>query len=262
MTPDLLLTLSALSVFGACAGSFLNVCIYRIPRKKSIVFPGSACPACQAPIPFYANIPVMSFIFLRGRCLFCRHPIPWRYPLVEAVTGLMAVLVFLRFGLTPEAGVWFAFAAALLLVSVIDLDFQIIPDCISLPGIFIFGALAWLVLGQSPLAIGLGILLGGGILYAVALVYYLVRRTDGMGGGDIKLLAMIGAATGISGVLFTLFAGSVLGTVAGVAAMVRHRRTDRQMKIPFGPYLSAGALLYVFYGDRIIFWYVSMAAGP
>jgi leader peptidase (prepilin peptidase) / N-methyltransferase len=259
MTPVLLLTLSGLFIFGACVGSFLNVCIFRIPRKKSIVFPGSACPACQAPIPIYANIPVVSFAFLRGRCLFCKHPISWRYPLVEALTGLAAVLVFLRFGLTPQAGVWFGFTATLLLVSFIDLDFQIIPDRISIPGIFIFSALGWLVLDRSPVAIGLGILTGGGILYAVALFYYLVRKTEGMGGGDIKLLAMIGAATGISGVLFTLFAGSALGTAAGLAAMVRNRHTDRQMKLPFGPYLASGALLYVFYGDMIISWYISMA---
>jgi leader peptidase (prepilin peptidase) / N-methyltransferase len=262
MTPDLLLTLSGLFVLGTCVGSFLNVCIFRIPRKKSILFPGSACPACSTPLPFYANIPVVSFAFFRGRCRFCKHPISWRYPLVEVLTGLAAVLVFLRFGLTPEAGVWFGFTATLLVVSLIDLDFQIIPDCISIPGIFIFSTLAWLVLGNSPVAIGLGILTGGGILYAVALFYYLVRKTEGMGGGDIKLLAMIGGVTGIWGVFFTLFAGSALGTAAGLAAMARDRHTDRQMKLPFGPYLSAGALLYVFYGDMIISWYVSMATMP
>ncbi|MCF8113864.1 MAG: prepilin peptidase [Desulfotignum sp.] len=256
MSYPLLVILILLFIFGACVGSFLNVCIYRIPRKKSIVSPGSACPACNTPIPSFANIPLVSFLVLKGRCLFCSHPISWRYPLVEAVTGLAAVLVFLRFGLTQQAAVWFGFFATLLVVSVIDLDFQIIPDCISLPGIAVFAVLAHLVLDRPLSSIGYGILAGGGILYAVALVYYLVRKTDGMGGGDIKLLAMIGAATGVSGVLFTLFAGSVFGTVAGAAQMVRARTRDRLTRIPFGPYLSAGAVLYLFYGDMIIQWYI------
>lgn len=246
-------------VFGACIGSFLNVCIYRIPRNLSIVFPGSTCPDCGRRLPFFTNIPLLSFLVLRGRCRFCSRPIPWRYPVVECLTGMLAALACLTFGPTLEALVWFAFAAALVVVSGIDLEFRIIPDRISLPGIAVFGILAWGVLDRSPAAIGLGILIGGGILYAVALVYYLLRKTEGMGGGDIKLLAMIGAATGVPGVLFTLFAGSVLGTLGGMAAMIRNRQPDRQVQIPFGPYLSAGSLLYVFYGDRILHWYFSLA---
>lgn len=242
-------------VFGACIGSFLNVCIYRIPRNLSIVFPGSACPACGTRLPFYANIPVISFLVLRGRCRFCNHPISLQYPVVECLTGGLAALTLVTFGPTLEALVWFAFGAVLVVVSGIDLGFRIIPDRLSLPGIAVFGFLAWSVLERSPATVGLGILAGGGILYAVALVYYLIRRTDGMGGGDIKLLAMIGAATGVTGVLFTLFAGSVLGTLAGIAQMIRHREPDRQLQIPFGPYLSAGALIYVFYGETIIDWY-------
>jgi leader peptidase (prepilin peptidase)/N-methyltransferase len=246
-------------VFGACIGSFLNVCIYRIPRNLSIVSPASACPACKKTLPLYANIPVVSFLFLRGRCLFCSHPISLQYPVVECLTGLLAAGACLAFGVTLEALVWFAFGATLVVVSGIDLAFRIIPDTISLPGIAVFGFLAWLVLEMSPAAIGLGILSGGGILYAVALGYYLIRRTDGMGGGDIKLLAMIGAATGVTGVVFTLFAGSVLGTGVGIARMIRHRKPDGQMQIPFGPFLSAGALIYVFFGDALIDWYLFRA---
>jgi leader peptidase (prepilin peptidase) / N-methyltransferase len=256
MTPPLLLILTTLFIFGLCVGSFVNVCIHRIPRKKSIVSPGSACPFCNTPIPFWANIPLVSFLALRGRCFYCNTRISLRYPLIEAVTGIAAVLVFLRFGPTLEALVWFVFAATLILVSVIDLDFQIIPDRISIPGIFLFGVLAYYILDMPLSAIGYGILTGGGILYTVALLYYLLRKTDGMGGGDIKLLAMIGAATGVTGVLFTLFAGSVFGTVAGIAKMAAGKNPDRQMKIPFGPFLSAGALLYVFYGDFLIDWYL------
>jgi leader peptidase (prepilin peptidase)/N-methyltransferase len=243
-------------VLGACIGSFLNVCIYRIPRDLSIVSPGSACPACGHRLPFYANIPVISFLLLRGRCRFCGNPISPRYLVVECLTGGLAALTLLTFGPTLDALVWFAFGSVLVVVSGIDLGFRIIPDRISIPGTAVFGFLAWAVLERSPAAIGLGILAGGGILYAVALVYYLIRRTDGMGGGDIKLLAMIGAATGVTGVLFTLFAGSVLGTGAGIAQMIRHRTPDRQMQIPFGPFLSAGALLYVFFGETVIDWYI------
>jgi leader peptidase (prepilin peptidase)/N-methyltransferase len=242
-------------VFGTCIGSFLNVCIYRIPRGLSIVSPGSACPACGQPLPFHANIPVISFLAFRGRCRFCQNPISPQYLVVECLAGGLATLTFFTFGPTPEALVWFTFGSVLVVVSGIDLAFRIIPDRISLPGIAVFGILAWAVLGRSPAAIGAGILTGGGILYGVALAYYLIRKTEGMGGGDIKLLAMIGAATGVTGVLFTLFAGSVLGTGAGIAKMIRHRDPDRQMQIPFGPFLSAGALLYVFFGETVIDWY-------
>jgi leader peptidase (prepilin peptidase)/N-methyltransferase len=202
---------------------------------------------------------VVSFLFLKGRCRFCGHPISVQYPLVECLTGILAAGTCLTFGLTPEALVWFAFAATLVVVSGIDLYFHIIPDRISIPGIAVFGFLAWAVLDRSPVAIGAGILTGGSILYMVALVYYLIRKTEGMGGGDIKLLAMIGAATGVTGVLFTLFAGSVLGTFAGIAGMIRHKKIKRQMQIPFGPYLSAGALVYVFFGEIIIDWYLFKA---
>jgi len=255
MTIPMPAALALCFVFGACIGSFLNVCIYRMPRHLSIVSPGSTCPVCKKRLPYYTSIPIISFLVLRGRCRFCGCPVSLQYPVVECLTGMVAVITCLTFGLTPEALVWFAFAAVLIVVSGIDLAFWIIPDRISLPGIAVFGFLAWAVLDRSPAAIGLGILAGGGILYAVALVYYLIRRTDGMGGGDIKLLAMIGAATGVPGVVFTLFAGSVLGTGVGIAQMIRRRHTDRQMQIPFGPYLSAGALIYVFYGGPLVDWY-------
>ena len=260
MTAVFLFTLTALFMAGACVGSFLTVCMFRIPRNRSVVFPGSACPACSRPIPPHANIPLIGFFLLRGRCRSCSHPISLRYPLVEAATGMAAILVYLRFGWTTEALVWFALTATLLVVSVIDLEFRIIPDRISIPGTVIFSALAWLMLDRPAWAIGAGILTGGGILYAVALVYYLVRKTDGMGGGDIKLLAMIGAATGVPGVLFTLFAGSVIGTAAGIAGMVKTGHRNLQTALPFGPCLSAGALLYVFYGDAILSWYVSVVS--
>ncbi len=162
MTFSVPAALAASFVFGACIGSFLNVCIHRIPRNLSIVYPGSACPACGHALPFYTNIPIFSFLILRGRCLFCRSRISPRYLVVECVAGLLAVLSYLNFGPTPAALVWFSFAAILVMVSGIDLDFHIIPDRISLPGIAVFGLLAWTVLDRSLATIGTGILTGGG----------------------------------------------------------------------------------------------------
>ena len=260
MEPQALILIGAL-IFGACIGSFLNVCIYRIPEGKSIVSPGSACSACGTPIPAYLNIPVLSYILLRGKCHACREPFSIRYPLVELLTGMLAAACARKFGLTPEALFWFAFVCTLVVISFIDLDHQIIPDVISLPGILIFAS-SFLVIPRMTLAdTALGILSGGGILYSVALIYYLVRKEEGMGGGDIKLLAMIGAATGWQGVMFTLFMGSLLGTVAGVLIMLATRVRNIRLRIPFGPYLSAAAILYIFMGKTILLWYIRLL-GP
>ena len=242
-------------VFGAVVGSFLNVCIHRIPNRQSIVSPGSSCPFCKSGIPWYLNIPLVSYLLLRGRCRFCSQRISIRYPLVEALTGLAAMAVLFQFGLTAEALFWFAFIAVLITISFIDLDHQIIPDVLSLPGICCFASSFYLVPGMTWQETAAGILAGGGILYAVAFLYSLARKEEGMGGGDIKLLAMIGAATGVKGVLFTLFAGSLLGTLAGAAVMVATRTANHKLKIPFGPFLSAGAVAYIFCGSRLIQWY-------
>ena len=254
MDPELIFLCLAF-IFGTCVGSFLNVCIYRIPEKKSIVFPGSFCPICKTKIPFYCNIPILSFLFLGGKCRSCRTLISFRYPLVELLTGCLATAVAYKFGPTGPAMVWFGFACTLTAVSFIDFDHQIIPDIISLPGILIFGILGFFVLELDIKTIVLGILTGGGILYGVALSYVLIKKEQGMGGGDIKLMAMIGAVTGIKGTLFTLFSGSLLGSLIGILILAGSRFTNIKQKIPFGPYLSAGALLYVFYGEQLIQWY-------
>jgi len=245
-------------VFGACVGSFLNVCIYRIPREKSIVFPGSSCPACSHGIPFYLNIPIVSYILLRGRCHHCHAPFSMRYPAVETLTALAAMATAAQFGITAQSGVWFTFVCTLIVISFIDYDFQIIPDILSLPGIPLF-ALASVLMGYHPWKASLtGILLGGGSLYGVAMLYHFIRKEEGMGGGDIKLLAMIGAAVGWPGVLFTLFAGSVLGTLAGCVIMVIEKSFTPRLRIPFGPYLSMGAIAYIFKGEEIIQWYLGL----
>ncbi|MEN8211002.1 MAG: prepilin peptidase [Thermodesulfobacteriota bacterium] len=241
--------------FGSCIGSFLNVCIYRIPENRSIIFPGSFCPSCKNAIPFYLNIPILSYVFLMGKCKFCKIKISIRYPLIEALTGIFALLLFLKFGLTPSFFYWFVFISTLITISFIDFDHQIIPDIISLPGIIIFASSFYFLPEMTIKDTILGILLGGGSLYAVAFLYYLIKKQEGMGGGDIKLLAMIGAATGIKGVIFTIFAGSLLGTIFGVLLMLSSKIKDTKLKIPFGPFLSAGAILFIFYGKELIQWY-------
>lgn len=243
---------------GACIGSFLNVCIYRIPLHLSIVRPGSACPKCKTPLPFYLNVPILSYILIRGKCRFCQAPISLRYPFVEALTGLLALAVTAKFGISPAALFYFAFAATLVVVSFIDIDFQVIPDVISLPGILVFASAPVFIPRMDFMDTFLGIAAGGGILYLVALVYYLVRKEEGMGGGDIKLLAMIGGVVGWQGVAFTLFTGSLLGTAGGIFIMVLTRFGDVKLRIPFGPFLSAGSLVYIFFGPPLISWYFSL----
>lgn len=243
---------------GACIGSFLNVCIYRIPLHRSIIYPGSACPNCKKALPFYLNIPIISYILLKGACRFCRNPISPRYPAVEALTGFLALALVLKFGLTVTTLFWFAFTATLLVISFIDIDFQIIPDAISLPGIVVFASAAWFVPETRFIDTAIGILAGGGTLYMVALTYYMLRKEEGMGGGDIKLLAMIGGAVGWKGVFFTLFVGSLLGTVGGIIIMALTKLVNIKLRIPFGPFLSAAAVLYVFFGNALIRWYLGI----
>ena len=245
-------------LFGACVGSFLNVYIYRIPLGQSIVSPPSACPVCQGRIPFFLNIPILSYLFLRGKCNKCKTVISIRYPLVELLTALFGMAVVARFQLTPEAAFWFVFIVVLIVISFIDIDHQIIPDILSIPGMFIFSLSFVMVPGMTLKQAVLGILVGGGGLYLVAVIYSLVRKTEGMGGGDIKLLAMIGAATGLKGVFFTITVSSLIGAAAGILIMLASRSTNSMLKIPFGPYLSMAAVLYVFFGEPLIQWYVHL----
>lgn len=250
--------LTIVFIFGLCVGSFLNVCIYRVPALKSIISPPSMCPVCNHAIRAYDNIPLISYLVLMGKCRQCRTPIPVRYPLVELLTGLLALGVCFRYGLTPAAGVFFIFSAVLVVVTFIDIDHRIIPDVISLPGIVFFGAASFALPHVGPLAALvqslLGILAGGGSLYLVAWSYQALTGKAGMGGGDIKLLAMIGALLGWRGVLFTIFTGSAAGCLIGFCLMARSKK-GLKLAIPFGPFLSLGALLYVFWGPQLINWY-------
>lgn len=246
-------------IFGACIGSFLNVCIYRIPEGKSVIHPPSACPQCGYRIRFYDNIPIVSYILLRGRCRRCKVHIPVRYPLVELITGLSALAVFLKYGPTLAAGIYFLFIAVLLVITFIDIDHQIIPDILSLTGIPLFFLLGFLVPFITWKDALIGILAGGGLLYAVAFGYQLLTGRDGMGGGDIKLLAMIGAMIGWQGILFTVFVSSLSGTVIGLLLALPAGRSMKS-RLPFGPFLAAGAIAYLFCGPALIRWYIWFAS--
>jgi leader peptidase (prepilin peptidase)/N-methyltransferase len=257
MTPFLYLFEIWLFFFGLCIGSFLNVCIYRLPLDTSIVKPRSKCPRCETPIAFYDNIPILSYIMLRGRCRSCQVPIGIRYPLVELLTGILTVCVFNFFGLTATGAVYFVLVMALITITFIDIDHRIIPDKISLPGIPLFFIAALFLPHISILDSLLGIIAGGGSLYLVALGYHLITGQEGMGGGDIKLLAMIGAVVGWQGIVFTIFAGSFIGCAIGLSLMIKTRK-GMKLAIPFGPFLSIGAVLYLFYGPQLIGWYIGL----
>jgi len=242
-------------VFGTIVGSFLNVCIHRIPGGKSIIAPSSHCPLCKTPIRFYDNIPLVSFIILKGRCRGCQAPISLRYPLVEFLMGLFSLILLLRYGISTLYAIYFAFFASLTLVSFIDLPHRIIPDVISLPGIVIGLVISFLHPEMSIKDSLIGVLLGGGSLYVVASVYHMVTKREGMGGGDVKLLAMIGAFIGWKGVLFTILCSSFVGSVVGVTLMFVSS-ADSKYAVPFGPFLSLGAIIYVLWGEILISWYL------
>ncbi|MFW6147885.1 MAG: prepilin peptidase [Thermodesulfobacteriota bacterium] len=242
---------------GAIVGSFLNVCIVRLPKRESLIHPSSHCPYCNKPIRFYDNIPIISYIILRGKCRYCKHPISPRYPVVEGLTGLTAVALFLRYGPTVEFVLFFFFSSALLVITFIDLAHQIIPDAISIPGIlagfgasFLFSSVSWL---ESLL----GILAGGGILLLIAVGYKWITKRDGMGGGDIKLLAMMGAWLGWAAVPFIILASSLIGIFVGGGSGLLLRKGLRT-RIPFGPFLAVGSFLYLFFGPEIIRWYIGL----
>jgi leader peptidase (prepilin peptidase) / N-methyltransferase len=255
-----------ISVFmlGTLIGSFLNVCIGRIPNGESVVSPPSHCPKCKASIAFYDNLPLVSYLWLRGKCRACHQPISARYFIVELLTGLIALALYSQFGLSYTFFVSFVFAAALIVISFIDLDVRIVPDVISLPGILIglicsvvgyFAFTEGFEIVPTPLSSLIGVLAGGGFLLATAWLYEKATGVDGMGGGDIKLLAMIGAFLGWPSIPVTLFVASVLGSVIGIGLMVA-TGAGRRLALPFAPFLCTGALIYLFYGEALIRFYL------
>ena len=242
-------------ILGSLVGSFLNVCISRLPKEESIIWPGSHCPYCKKPIRFYDNIPLVSYVLLMGKCRNCKKPISIQYPLIEGITALSSLFLFMKFGPSLSYLFYFAFVAALIVITVIDLYHQIIPDVISLPGIGV-GLIASLILPQITFLNSLfGVLLGGGSLFLVATCYEWLFKREGMGGGDVKLLAMIGAFLGWKAVILTILLSSLIGSITGILIMVVKGK-DFKYAIPFGPFLSLGAAISLFYGQNIINWYL------
>lgn len=253
-----------LFVLGALIGSFLNVCIYRIPRNQSIILPFSRCPFCGSPIKPYDNIPIFSYYFLlRGRCRYCKKKISARYPLVEALNAMFYVLVFWRFAPGWGSAIYCIFCSAMIVITFIDYDFQIIPDRITLPGIpggIIAGSfflpdpfLRAAELGYMPSLIGA--VSGFSFFYMIAFLSIKIFKKEGMGGGDIKMMAMVGGFLGWKAVILTTFLGSLFGSITGIGLMALKGR-DRGSLIPFGPFLAAGALVSLFFGQEILIWYL------
>ncbi len=244
-------------LFGAMVGSFLNVCISRLPKGESIVTPGSHCPDCGHPIKFYDNIPLISYLLLRGKCRSCKGAISAQYPLVEGVTALSSLLLFSKHGLSLSYLFYFSFIAALIVITVIDLYHQIIPDVISIPGIVV-GLLGALIIPYITFFNSLiGILLGGGSLFLVATLYQWLFKREGMGGGDVKLLAMIGAFLGWEAVILTILLSSLVGSITGIVIMALKGK-DFKYAIPFGPFLSLGAVIALFGQSEIVSWYLQL----
>ncbi len=255
-------------IFGSLIGSFLNVCIHRMPKSESVVWPRSHCPRCQKRIPGCDNIPFISFLLLGGRCRFCHEKISWRYPLVELLTALLMVALFSRFGLTYDFFLYSVMLWGLIVATFVDIPHRIIPDEVSVGGMIVgFIMVSITGVSVSPLKFTFspmlesakGIIAGGGIIYLTGVLFDLVYfkllkkpaingETESMGGGDVKLLAMIGSFMGWQMALLTFFLAPFLGIVLGVVNLA----TKKDHTIPYGPFLSIAALIALFWGDKII----------
>jgi len=253
--------------FGLIIGSFLNVCIYRIPEGKSVVAPSSRCTSCGTPIKFYDNVPVLSYLVLRGRCRSCKAKLSMRYPVVELLNAVLYIVILGRFGFEPP---WIflsycVFASSLIVIFFIDLDHQIIPNSITLPGIPLALILGSTILPDpfAPMeqlgwqASVIGCLAGGGSFYLVAVAGKAVLKKDAMGGGDIKMMALVGGLLGWKAVIMTTFVGSLLGSVVGVSLILIKGR-EWGARIPFGPYLALGSLVSLLWGHDILTWYLGI----
>jgi len=247
--------------FGALIGSFLNVCIYRLPRGESIVWPRSHCPGCSTAIAWYDNIPILSYLWLRGHCRACRIPIPLRYPLVEVANaaGYLAILWF--FGPSWTTVFYAVLFSALLVITGTDLSHKIIPNVITLPGIVLGLGGAATVLPVGIVNALLGVLIGGGLLWLLAWASPYLFGKEGMGGGDIKLLGMVGAFLGWKPALLTIMIGSLVGSVIGVS-LIALRFMKRDEHIPFGPFLAFGAVVALFFAQPLLDWYQRLFTPP
>jgi len=238
----------AVFCFGLVVGSFANVCIHRLPRKESVVVPGSHCPACSAAVRPLDNIPVISYIVLGGKCRDCATRISPIYSVIETVTAVLLLAGFFKFGLSFDFMVYAAVAPALVIITAIDIEHQIIPDVITLPGIALGLAVGTYTIGYADSL--LGFFVGGGLFYLLA-----VLSNGGMGGGDIKYISAAGALLGWQKVLLVIFIGALLGSVVGVFQIAVQKKTRKSL-IPFGPFLATSTLITLFYGNSLIRLYL------
>ncbi len=272
------MTAGIVFIFGLIVGSFLNVCIVRLPKGRSVVNPPSHCPKCGERIRWYDNIPLISFIILSGRCRSCGEAISWRYPLVELINGLFYLFIYKEYGLGGEMLLVMAFCSALIVITFIDIDHQIIPDVITLPGMLIGLALGPVFMSSLtdtlPFGLGnifphagmyltgflnsiVGLLLGGAPLYLIGWLWERLRNIEAMGGGDIKLMGLVGSMLGWKAALLTIMLGALMGSIVGLVLILLKRHSMDRV-IPFGPFLAAGAVLSLFYGHEIIYWYLGL----
>lgn len=243
------------AIAGLAVGSFLNVCIHRIPRGESLVSPPSRCPNCGRSLRWFDNVPVLGYLWLGGRCRACRASISIRYPIVELVTMAVFLLHYGVFGWSALLAVRLLFAAAMVALFAIDLEHHLLPNVITLPGIAA-GLLCSVWLPPGIVAAGIGVLIGGGVLWAIGEAYYRYSGEEGMGGGDVKMLAMIGAFLGWKLVLLTLVLSSLAGSIVGVL-VIASRRGGLKHELPYGTFLALAALGASLGGERLIEWYAS-----
>jgi leader peptidase (prepilin peptidase) / N-methyltransferase len=246
--------ISLAAVIGAVIGSFLNVCIYRLPLRKSIVWPASACESCGRELAWYENLPIVSWAALRARCRTCKAPLSIRHPIVEAVTALMFAAGAWYYGPTLLLASRLVFGCALIVLFAIDLEHHLLPNAITLPGIVV-GIAFSLVTQPGWVASLFGALVGGGSLWLIAEAYYRLRHEEGLGMGDVKMLAMIGAFIGWQLTIVTLMMASVAGSVVGII-LIASRKGDMKYALPFGTFLAMGAALAATVGPGLLTWYL------
>lgn len=242
-------------ILGLIVGSFSNVCIFRIPRNESIMYPASHCPKCRSNISPKDNIPLLSYILLKGRCRNCKNKIAIQYPIVELLTGLTYLIIYLTYGLSVQTLIYIILSSALVIIAFIDLNEQIVPDVISLPGIVIGFILSFFVPYISFVNSALGVVVGGGIILIIGLAGSVIFKKEAMGGGDVKLAAMIGAFLGWRYIIISLFLGFFLGALAGII-LILSKIKSREDVVPFGPFIVLGSLITLFWGEQIISWYI------
>lgn len=259
MTP--LLQYILVGLLGLVIGSFLNVLIYRVPRKVGFVSSRSACPNCGKRLRWYHNIPLLSYVILRGKCAFCSEHISWRYPIVEALNAGAYIFFLWQFGLGFEAMVYGFLTSLLLVIFFVDLDFQLIPDVFTLPGTVIGLGVSLLPGGLGIVQALLGLLVGGGSLYLIALLGDWLFKKESMGGGDIKMAAMLGAFLGWQKVLFIFLASACIGLVVSVVLLMLSEKLREERVVPFGPFLAVAAMLAITYGDQLIDFYRASVLG-